>query len=131
MSKRHYVNISMLIELCHISVILSDILLILFINCIYKLLVLDKRKLSRVKIGYFSIIDKNIENKLMLCLSIPIPGFPHFYYILGANLGSLLHGDVSVMYRDRMVNRVDPDQTLHEPSDLGLYCLLILIFPNV
>ena len=21
----------------------------------------------------------------MLCLSIPTPGFPHFYYILGAN----------------------------------------------
>ena len=33
----------------------------------------------------------------MSCLSIPTPGFPHFYYSLGANLGSLLHGDVSVM----------------------------------
>ena len=33
----------------------------------------------------------------MLCLSMPTPGFPHFYYILGANLGSLLHGDVSAM----------------------------------
>ena len=30
----------------------------------------------------------------MLCLSIPTPG----YYILGANLGSLLQGGVSVMY---------------------------------
>ena len=25
------------------------------------------------------------------------PRFPHFYYILGANLGLLVHGDVSVM----------------------------------
>ena len=35
----------------------------------------------------------------MLCLSIPTPGFPHFTnkYILGAHLGSLLHGDVSGM----------------------------------
>ena len=33
----------------------------------------------------------------MLCLSIPITGFHHFYYSLGAKLGSHLHGDVSVM----------------------------------
>ena len=25
------------------------------------------------------------------------PRFPHFYYMLGGNLGSLLYGDVSVM----------------------------------
>ena len=28
---------------------------------------------------------------------IPTQGYPQFYYILGANLGSLLHGDVSMM----------------------------------
>ena len=28
---------------------------------------------------------------------IPTPDFPHFYYMLGGNLGSLLYGDVSVM----------------------------------
>ena len=33
----------------------------------------------------------------MLCLSMPTPGFPHYYYILGANLGSLLHSGVFVM----------------------------------
>ena len=35
----------------------------------------------------------------MLCLSVHTlrPGFPHFYYILGANLGSRLNGDVSVI----------------------------------
>ena len=28
---------------------------------------------------------------------IPTPDFPHFYYMLSENLGSLLYGDVSVM----------------------------------
>ena len=28
---------------------------------------------------------------------IPTPDFPHFHYMLGGNLGSLLYGDVSVM----------------------------------
>ena len=28
---------------------------------------------------------------------IPTPDFPHFYYMLGGNLGSHLYGDVSVM----------------------------------
>ena len=37
------------------------------------------------------------------------PGFPHFYYILGANLGSLLHGDVSVMLQ------------VNEPSNNGTF----------
>ena len=30
-------------------------------------------------------------------ISIPTPDFPHFYYMLGGNMGSLLYGDVSVM----------------------------------
>ena len=33
----------------------------------------------------------------MLCLSTPTGGLPHIYYTLGGNLGSLLHGDVSVI----------------------------------
>ena len=28
---------------------------------------------------------------------IPTPDFPHFCYMLGGNLGSLLYGDVSMM----------------------------------
>ena len=35
---------------------------------------------------------------MYLSFSIPTPGFPPFYYMLGANLGLLLHGDVPVMY---------------------------------
>ena len=34
---------------------------------------------------------------------IPTPDFPHFYYMLGGNLGSLLYGDVSVMRRQEIL----------------------------
>ena len=40
---------------------------------------------------------KSREN-LYYSFSIPTPGFPHFYYMLGANLGLLLYGEVSVMF---------------------------------
>ena len=33
---------------------------------------------------------------LYFSFSIPTQGFPHFYYMLGANLGLLLYGEVSV-----------------------------------
>ena len=33
---------------------------------------------------------------------IPTPDFPYFYYMLGANLGLLLYGDVSVMFNHRL-----------------------------
>ena len=38
-----------------------------------------------------------LRYKLSFSFSIPTPGFPHFYYMLGANLGLLLYGEVSVM----------------------------------
>ena len=45
------------------------------------------------------ILWRNIEiskkNSLLIIL-IPTPDFPHFYYMLGGNLGLLLYGDVSV-----------------------------------
>ena len=37
---------------------------------------------------------------------IPTPDFPHFYYLLGRNLGSLLYGDVSVMYANKSQDRI-------------------------
>ena len=37
------------------------------------------------------------RNFSLFIILIPTPDFPHFYYILGGNLGSLLYGDVSVM----------------------------------
>ena len=33
----------------------------------------------------------------LFIILIPTPDFPHFYDILGGNLGSFLYGDVSVM----------------------------------
>ena len=34
----------------------------------------------------------------LFIILIPTPDFPHLYYMLGGNLGSLLYGDVSMMY---------------------------------
>ena len=34
------------------------------------------------------------------------PDLPHFYYVLGGNLGSLLYGDVSVMHSRMVQSRV-------------------------
>ena len=42
------------------------------------------------------------EYKLYFLFSIPTPGFPHFYYMLGANLVLLLYGEVSVMRCSRL-----------------------------
>ena len=39
---------------------------------------------------------KTVKISIFIIL-ISTPDFPHFYYILGGNLGSLLYGDVSVM----------------------------------
>ena len=40
---------------------------------------------------------ENYRNFSLFIILIPTPDFPHFYYMLGGNLGSLLYGDVSVM----------------------------------
>ena len=40
---------------------------------------------------------QQIEIQLYFSFSIPTPGVSRFYYMLGANLGLLLHGEVSVM----------------------------------
>ena len=43
------------------------------------------------------ILWRNIEIFPSFLILIPTPDFPHFYYMLGGNFGSLLYGDVSVM----------------------------------
>ena len=43
------------------------------------------------------ILWGSIENNPFFNNLIPTPDFPHFYHMLGGNLGSLLYGDVSVM----------------------------------
>ena len=37
------------------------------------------------------------RNFSLFIILISTPDYPHFYYMLGGNLGSLLYGDVSVM----------------------------------
>ena len=46
------------------------------------------------------VLSIKLRAKLYFSFSIPTPGFPHFYYMLGANLGLLLYGEVSVMFTD-------------------------------
>ena len=43
------------------------------------------------------VLSIKLRYKLYFSFSIPTPGFPPFYYILGANLGLLLYGEFSVM----------------------------------
>ena len=44
------------------------------------------------------VLSIKLRYKLYFSFSIPTLGFPHFYYMLGANLGLLLYGEVSVMH---------------------------------
>ena len=43
------------------------------------------------------MLSIKLRDKPYFSFSIPTLGFPHFYYMLGANLGLLLYGEVSVM----------------------------------
>ena len=46
------------------------------------------------------------RNVSLFIILISTPDFPHFYYMLGGNLGSLLYGDVSVInaFRNVLMN---------------------------
>ena len=52
------------------------------------------------------VLSIKLRYKLHFSFSIPTPGFPHFYYMLGANLGLLLYGEVSVMGNRFAENRI-------------------------
>ena len=56
--------------------------------------------------------------------------FPHFYYMLGGNLGSLLYGDVSVMVPQfsRGDERIRED--IPVPDSLGKETFLVGIFTS-
>ena len=43
------------------------------------------------------VLSIKLRYTLHFSFSIPIPGFPHVYYMLGENMGLLLYGGVSVM----------------------------------
>ena len=52
------------------------------------------------------MIYGEILNLSIFIILIPTPDFPHFYYMLGGNLGSLLYGDVSVIDDSKLYRRV-------------------------
>ena len=43
------------------------------------------------------VLSIKLREKLYFSFSVPTPGFPHFYHMLGANLGLLLYREVSMM----------------------------------
>ena len=77
------------------------------------------------------ILSIKLSYKLYFSFWIPTPGFPHFYYVLGANLGLLLYGEVSMMkspikkHEKKMFPR--PLNFLDSPKIL----LSVILFYNV
>ena len=53
------------------------------------------------------ILWRNINFFHFLSFLIPTPDFPHFHYMLGGNLGSLLYEDVSLMKTANQLAQVD------------------------
>ena len=63
------------------------------------------------------VLSIKLRCKLYFSFSIPSPGFPHFYYMLGANLGLRLYGEVSVMEKVYVMLRCQfPGKSV--PNDL-------------
>ena len=56
-----------------------------------------KQILTNINKYILHVLSVKLRYKLYFSFSIPTPDFPHFYYMLGANLGLLLYGEVSVM----------------------------------
>ena len=83
----HYVNISVFIKLYCISGIPSYILSILFMNFMYKLLIVYERKLKRHNIGYISTNNRNIEKHANVMLVDTYPMFPPFFLYFRCKLG--------------------------------------------
>ena len=56
-----------------------------------------KQILTNINKYSLHVLSTKLRYKLYFPFSIPTPSFPRFYYMLGANLGLLLYGEVSVM----------------------------------
>ena len=56
---------------------------------------------------------------------IPTPDFPHFYYMLGGNLGSLLYGDVSVMKMQKKTEFTTPFSCLRFSQTLNFTAIFV------
>ena len=64
------------------------------------------------------VLSIKLRYKLYFSFSIPTPGFPHFYYMLGANLGLLSFGEVSVMKNHLLRSlKGDGTETLQKCSE--------------
>ena len=82
-----------------------------------------KQILTNINKNILHVLSIKLRDKLYFSFSIPTPVFPHFYYMLGANLGLLLYGEVSVMLQ----NYVSTEQRLgaapaSAQSDQSLRC---------
>ena len=60
-------------------------------------------------------MEKYLKLSIFIIL-ILTPDFPHFYYMLGGNLGSLLYGDVSVMNNTWNMSGVVAEEKLSDFS---------------
>ena len=56
-----------------------------------------KQILKNINQYILHVFYNKIERQAIFFIFNTNPGFPHFYYMLGANLGLLLYGEVSVM----------------------------------
>ena len=72
----------------------------------------------------FHVLSIKLRYKLYFSFSISTSGFPHFYYMLGANLGLLLYGEVSVMCC-KSVLRILLNIFLHSVLTMSLVILTI------
>ena len=61
-----------------------------------------------------------LRYKLYFSFSIATPGFPHFCYMLGENLGLLLYGEVSVMVQKRAARFVAGNYNYETGSMTGI-----------
>ena len=90
---------------------------------------------TNINMYILHVLSIKLRGKLYFSFSIPTPGFPHFYYMLGANLWLLLYGEVSVMPCFLTVYQRTPDIAiseawcfLHRSHSLSVVSLFILAF---
>ena len=97
-SHHHYVNVSVLIKFSQKTSVFTLIIISspyknhMFWMCIR---IASVRRFKYTSTTYDFM--KKYQNFSLFIILISTPDFPHFYYMLGGNLGSLLYGDVSVM----------------------------------
>ena len=72
----------------------------------------------------FHVLSIKLRYKLYFSFSILTPGFPHFYYMLGANLGLLLYGEASMMsaqsrqnLRCSLIQAVSQEKTFRQKAN--------------